>query len=253
MKLRELFAEVVEPVSQGPVLATIQFFNRRTEQYDLRTAHYASEALALQAAHRLAGHIVHLEPQIEEDANNQFNLQPSQVGSGAGAEVNYAPTGSANNYSLGLNLAQSDRQGVPDVDWNTASFQDRYDQETRARDYAQRAASGRQNLLHPDIYATANTGMGRLTAQVDPTNSAANFGARIPVSKSWDAVTTANTLPGQGLQGGIGAEYTQRDSGVLPKGSTVSFNAGGLNSDNHQVGARLNIPFMEQARRGVKR
>lgn len=247
MKLRELFAEVLEPKAQVPVRATIQFFNRRTEQYDLRTQHYASEELALQAAHRLAGHIVHLEPQIEEDAR----IQPAQVGSGAGAEFNYAPSNSSNNYSLGLNLAQSDSTGVPDVEWSKASFRDRFDQEERNRQAAQGSgSSGRQNLLHPDLYATANTGIGRFSAQVDPTNTSANFGARIPVSPSWDAVTTANTLPGQGLQGGIGAEYTQRAPGVLPKGSTVSFNAGGLNSDNRQLGARLNIPFMEQALKG---
>jgi hypothetical protein len=61
-------AKQVRPApALNPVRATIQYFNRKTDQYELRTGMFNNEADARQAAQRVAGHITSIEPVMRED------------------------------------------------------------------------------------------------------------------------------------------------------------------------------------------
>jgi len=60
-------AKQVRPAPElNPVKATIQYFNRKTDQYELRTSMFNSEAEAQQVAQRVAGHITSISPLMAE-------------------------------------------------------------------------------------------------------------------------------------------------------------------------------------------
>jgi hypothetical protein len=72
-------AKQVRPApALNPVKATIQYFNRKTDQYELRTAMFNSEAEAQQTAQRVAGHITSISPLMAESYWNKLQNERSK-------------------------------------------------------------------------------------------------------------------------------------------------------------------------------
>lgn len=175
-----------------------------------------------------------------------YSVDPASVGSGAGLELARTNRDTGSRLAVGTNITDLDGDGIPDseVRWDPATGR-RVMGTSFGGDLS--GASYNTGNLKPQMFAKYNTAGGaEFTGAVDPLTKRFDYGARIPIGgadSSFSAVAKGTTSPGAVDRPGIGLQYDKKDdTGFLPKGTSIGFNAQGTGGDK-TFGINANIPL----------
>jgi hypothetical protein len=183
----------------------------------------------------------------EAETPYNYTVDPASVGSGTGAELARTNRITGSRLSVGVNTTDQDGDGIPDqaVDWHPVTGRPIANTGGLGADLA--SATYNTGNLKPQVFAKYNTAGGtEFTGSVDPLSKQFDYGARVPIGgkdSSFSAVAKGSTTPGGTQRPGIGLQYDARDdSGFLPKGTSVGFNAQGTGADK-TFGINARIPL----------